>query len=54
VKKAWVASDDDSRSILFSEPQKKETFDLRLPEMKNKKVDFQFKAGKREPLFRRE
>ena len=52
VKKAWVAGEDDSRSILYTGPQKKETFDLRLPELRNKKVDLQIKAGKREPLFR--
>ena len=54
VKKAWVAGENDSRSILYLGPRKKEAFDLRLPEMKYRKVDFEIKAGKREPLFRRE
>ena len=53
AKKTWDAG-VDSRSILYTGPQKKEAFDLRLPEMRNKKVDFQIKAGKPEPLFRRE
>lgn len=53
-KKSWDEGADESRSIMYTAPRKKEAFDLRLPEFKNKKVDFQFKAGRREPLFRRE
>jgi hypothetical protein len=54
-KRAWDAGDADSRSILYTGPQKKKGgVDMRLPEFKNKKVDFQFKAGPREPLFRRQ
>ncbi|HVU99318.1 MAG TPA: hypothetical protein VHE34_29050 [Puia sp.] len=53
AKKTWDAG-DDSRSILYTGPQKKEAFDLRLPEMRNKKVDFEIKAGRQEPLFRRQ
>jgi hypothetical protein len=52
AKKPWDASGDDTRSILYTGPQKKEALDLRLPEMRNKKVNFEIKTGKREPLFR--
>jgi len=51
-RKAWDAGDDESRSILYSGFRKTEPVDLRLPELRNKKVDFQIKAGKREPLFK--
>jgi hypothetical protein len=53
-KRAWDAGDDDSRSILYTGPRKKEAVDLRLPELKSKKVDFQVKTGRQEPLFRRQ
>lgn len=53
-KKAWDAGGNGARSILYRGPQKKEAFDLRLPEMKNRNVGFEIKAGKPEPLFRRQ
>ena len=51
---AKKVGEEDSKSILYNDAKKKKAVDLRLPEFKNKKVDFQFKAGPREPLFRRQ
>ncbi|HEY4109581.1 hypothetical protein [Puia sp.] len=53
-KRAWDDVDDNFRSMMYTGPRKKEAIDLRLPEFRNKKVDFQLKAGPRDPLFRRQ
>lgn len=53
-KRTWDEGSDESRSMMYTAPRKREALDLRLPEYKNKKVDFQFKTGRQEPLFRRQ
>jgi hypothetical protein len=52
-RKTWDAG-DDSRSILYTGQRKKNPVDLRLPELRARKVDFELKAKQREPLFRRQ
>lgn|GEM_PF-1876692 len=53
-KRSIDPADDAGRSMLFTGPRKNSSVNMRLPEVKHKKVDFQFKAGPREPLFRRQ
>jgi len=53
-KRTWDGGEEDPRSILYTGPQKKKTIDLRLPDLKNKKIEFQVKAARQEPLFRRQ
>lgn len=52
--KTWDAPDDNTRSLMYTGSRKKKLVDMRLPEHKSKKVDFQMKVGPREPLFRRQ
>ena len=45
---------DGVRSLMYNGAAKRDSFNLQLPKMQNRRVDFQFKAGRPEPLFRRQ
>jgi hypothetical protein len=54
AKRSFASEGDENHSLMYTGPRKQEEFNLQLPEMKNKKVDFKMKLGPREPLFRRQ
>jgi hypothetical protein len=54
TKKMSDPEADSVRSLMYVGPARRDSFQLQLPVMKNNKLDLQIKAGKREPLFRRQ
>lgn len=54
TKKTSDPETDSVRSLMYLGPAKRDSLQLQLPVMKNNKLDIQIKAGKGEPLFRRQ
>ena len=53
-KRSFDPDGDGVRSMMYTGRPRKDSINMQLPGMKNKKVDFQMKLGPREPLFRRQ
>jgi len=45
---------DGVRSLMYNGAAKRDSFNLQLPKMQNKKFELQIKARQPEPLFRRQ